>query len=159
MKILVAFYSKSDNTKSMAQALKDAFESNSHEVKFLELIPKNSGNSKELLKLGKFEFEEEIFDVSEFDLIVIGTPVANFSVHFVVEKYVRLLENTENKKVGLFCSSVALAGSTIKSLDSLLSTMQADVIGSLTIKSLFELDKKKIDKVKKFALELMKKSL
>ncbi len=157
MNVLIAFYSKADNAESMANALKNFFKLKNFKIKFLKLKPKKEVKVDEYSKLEKIDFEEDLVDVKSFDLIIVGTPVSNFSMHPVVEHFVRKLKNVENKKFGIFCSSVALAGKTVQKLSGILSTMGADVVSSVTVKSLFDLNEKKTEEIKKFASDLLEK--
>ena len=82
MKSAICFYSFSGNTKAVAKVLKEAL-SQKGNVDLIELKPKNG--SKNFFIQGMEGFTKKIIDIlpvrqdfSEYDLVVIGSPVWAF---------------------------------------------------------------------------------
>jgi len=158
LKILIAFYSRDgDNANTVAENLKNGFSELGHSAELFKIIPSLKATAADYAKMKSIGFENAPPGLDEFDLIILGTPVHSFSPHPVVDSFTRTLTGVENKKFAIFCTSVALAGTTVQSLSGILVTMGADVIGSLSVKSLFELNEEKLKPVKKFPALLIEK--
>jgi len=107
MKMLVAFYSRSGTTKRVAQEIVKALNADIDEV-----IDKKSrrgilgfliaGYDATRGKTTEIEFEK---DPSDYDLVIIGTPVWNGRVTPAIRTY--LLQNREKIKSAVFFSTCA----------------------------------------------------
>jgi len=152
MRILVSFYSKTDRTKTVAEEIAKALRPKNHEVVLHELAPKEVMKAAKYNKEGKgLELIEPLLDVKDFDLVFVGTPVWSFCPSPIVLSYLRQLKNTKKKKFAVFSTCSALPGTTIKRMSSILATKSAEVVDFLPVKSLFELDDKGLNEVRKFA--------
>jgi flavodoxin len=87
-KILVAYYSKTGNTKQVAEAIYEALP----ELKTIKPIA-------------------EVQETKEYDLIFVGFPVNAHSVPYKVERF--LLNIPKGKKVALFSTHGSLTGSRL----------------------------------------------
>ena len=140
----------------VALKLKQVFEKHGFSVAMEEIIPVMKLKEYEYEKLPKIELENSKLDVSGYDLIVIGSPVWSFFPSPVVTTFIRKLENTKKKNFALFCTCV-VQGNVIKRMSNLLTTKGAKIIDSLTIRSIFEVDKKKLKDAEIFAENIIQK--
>ena len=155
MKILIVYYSKTGSTEKVAETLKQEFEKNGHEIELAKISPVHELKAYQYKKNGKeLALKKVITDVKKFDLILIGTPVWNFCPTPMTLAYLRNLSNIKNKKFALFTTCTALPGTTIQRMGSILSTKGGKVIASITVRSIFPLDKKKLEAAKEFAKSL-----
>ena len=154
MKILIAYYSKTGSTEKVAEVLKQEFEKNRHNVEFVKIVPVHELKAYQYKKNGKdLALKNEAVNVKKFDLILVGTPVWNFCPTPMVLSYLRNLINAKGKKFALFATCTALPGTTIQRMSSILSK-GGKVIASITIRSIFPLDKKQLEAAKEFARQL-----
>ncbi len=150
--VLIAYYSKTGSTEKVALALQEILLSKNNSVKLVKITPKQNLKAFEYKKIGKdLPLKDAPFDVKKFDLILVGTPVWSFCPTPIIQSYLRSLKNAQGKSFALFATCTALPGTTIQRMGSIISTKGGKVLASLTIKSVFELDRKKIEEAKKFA--------
>ena len=160
MRVLIAFQGDSGSNKKVAETLKQELEKKGWSVTLQPLLPKKElkwfRHIKEYRKKKRIELKDAILDVKNFDLIFVGTPVWTYQPTPVVSTYLRSLKNTKAKRFALFATCVGFPGTTIKRMSSILSTKAARVEGSFIIRSIFELDEKKLVTAREFARELGK---
>ena len=89
MKPCVLYFSRTGNTKRMAEAISEATRAPSFDMTSCEPSV-----------------------VKNFDLLIIGTPVEGFNPAKEVKAFVENLPNTESKKAIMFCTYVLLKGRT-----------------------------------------------
>lgn len=155
MKILIAYYSKTGSTEKVAEMLKQEFEEKGHKAELARIVPVHELKAYQYKKNGKeLALKNAVTDVKKFDLILVGTPVWNFCPTPMALSYLRNLINTSGKKFALFATCTALPGTTIQRMGSILSTKGGKIIASITIRSIFPLDKKKLEAAKEFAKQL-----
>jgi flavodoxin len=158
MNIAIAFHSKTGSTEKTALAIKGQLEKKGHSVTFLKLVPERDLKAYQYRKNGKeLKLKKVVSDVKKFDLVVVGTPIWGFSPTPIVLSYLRSLKNTSGKRFALFATCTALPGTSIQRMGSILTTKGARVLNSLTIKSIFPLDEKKLAEAKRFADSLEEK--
>ncbi len=158
MRILIAYHSKTGTTEKVAFALQKALEKK-HEVKVARISPEEELKAYQYKKNGKdLRLKDPVLDVKGFDLVIVGTPVWSFCPTPIVLSYLRSLRNAKGKRFALFATCTALPGTTIHRMASILSTKSANVLESLTIRSVFELDEAKLEEARHFA-ERVQKSL
>ena len=156
MKILIAFYSRTGNTEAAAGTMAEALRGSGNEVKVLRIKPKKEMKARQYDKNGKkVELATKSVDLKPYDLVLVGTPVWNFSPTPIVTAYLRNQRNVKGKKFALFTTCSALSGTTMLKMSNILSTKGAKVIGSLTIKSIFALDKEKLGEAREFAKRVL----
>ncbi len=152
MKILIVYYSKTGSTEKVAETLKQEFEKNRHNVELEKIVPVHELKAYQYKKNGKeLALKKAANSVKKFDLVLIGTPVWNFCPTPIVLAYLRNLLNIKDKKFALFITCTALPGTTIQRMSSILSTKGGKIIASITVRSIFPLDEKKLETAKKFA--------
>ncbi len=157
MNVAIAFHSKTGSTEKAALVIKEQLEKNGHSVTFLRLAPEKELKAYQYKKNGKeLKLKDSISDVKKFDLIVVGTPIWSFCPTPIVLSYLRGLKNTSGKKFALFATCTALPGTSIQRMGSILTTKGARILTSLTIKSIFPLDEKKLSEARRFADSLEK---
>ena len=158
MNILIVYYSKTGSTEKVAFTLEKNLLQKG-KVTLLKISPKEKMKAYQYKKDGKdLELNEQAIDAKKFDLIVVGTPVWSFCPTPIILSYLRKIKNVDGKQFALFATCTALPGTTIQRMGSILTTRGAKVLDSLTIRSVFALDEKKLAEAKEFA-ETLKKSL
>jgi len=94
MKACVLYFSRTGNTKRLAEAISD------------------------LLKAPVFDIAtSESSVVEDFDLLILGTPVNGFKPAVEVLSYMERLPQSEGKKAILFCTYTIFKGGTFKVME------------------------------------------
>ncbi len=159
MKVLIVYYSKTGNTEAAAKAISAKLREHKHKVNLLKILPKKELKARDYKKTGnRVELKNNPVSFIDYDLVIVGTPVWNFSPSPVVLSYLRQTSKLKNKKFALFATCTAMSGSTILKMSNILSTRGAKVVESLTIKSIFALDKEKLKEAEVFAEKLSEKN-
>ena len=108
MKVCVLYFSRTGNTKRLAQAISES------------------------LKVPLFDIAtSEPSVTNEFDLVILGTPVMGFKPAIETLAFIQRLPQSEGKKAILFCTYAFAKGGTLKAMDKELSSK-----GYLTILSI-----------------------
>ncbi len=98
-RILTVYYSNGSNTKNVAQNLHSIMGGDIKEIELTENYPKNifkmSNLVRKQIKEGYLPKIEEI-DISDYDVIFVGTPIWNFSISLPVKAFLKN-NNFENK--------------------------------------------------------------
>ena len=98
-KILIVYYSNIGNTKSVAENIHSVVDGDIKEIELIEKYPNN------IFKMSKFvrkQIKEDYFpeiediDISNYDIIFVGSPIWNFSVSLPVKAFLKN-NNFENK--------------------------------------------------------------
>jgi flavodoxin len=111
MKPCVLYFSRTGNTKRMAEAISES------------------------TKAAVFNItSSESSVVEDFDLLIVGTPVEGFRPAVETMDFVERLPKTEGKKAILFCTHALWKGSTFKVLEKELSNKGYDTILSVSKK-------------------------
>jgi len=111
MKTCVLYFSRTGNTKRLAEAISD------------------------LAKAPIFDIaSSEPSVVENYDLLILGTPVEGFRPAKETVEFVERLPKTEGKKAILFCTHALWKGSTFKVLEKELSRKGYDIILSVSKK-------------------------
>ncbi|MBU4304697.1 MAG: flavodoxin family protein [Candidatus Omnitrophica bacterium] len=140
-KALIVFYSFSGNTQKVADALKQEL-SASYEVNMQRLEAVDESASffgqcvRAFMKKEAGIKEENIsFDVSGFDLVVLGTPVWAFGMAPAMRTYISKCRGISGKKVIIFSTYGSGAGKDkcVREMASLLEKKGAAKINSLLI--------------------------
>lgn len=98
-KILTVYYSNGGNTKTVAQTLNSVVGGDLKEIKLSEKYPDNIFKMSKLIrKQMKEDFlpKTENIDISDYDVIFVGSPIWNFSVSLPVKSFLKN-NNFENK--------------------------------------------------------------
>jgi flavodoxin len=113
MKICVLYFSRTGNTKRMAEAIAEAAKAPAFDIASVEPSI-----------------------VENCDLLILGTPVEGFRPAKETVAFVERLPKTEGKKAILFCTHVLWKGSTFKVLEKELSSKGYQVILSVSKKGM-----------------------
>ena len=161
MRILIAYQGNNKTNQQVAETMKKVFEEHGLDVTMQAVEPavemRLYDYLKEFRKKKGIPLKEAILDVSNYDLVVVGTPVLKFCPTPIMETYIRELKGTKSKQFVLYCTPVGFAGTTIRRMASILTTKGAKIKATLTISSIFELNEKKLALVKEFAMRLLPK--
>jgi len=149
-KALITYYSLGEAPK-IAQRLKVNFEKKHFKVIIKKIELKEEMEiKKQFKKEKKLELTSIIKSASQYDVIVIGTPIVSFTSMPAVNAFIRSLPKIDNKKVIIYATGIGLPGRAIKKMSSLLSMKGAKVIGSKVFSSVFEFDERKLKEVDVF---------
>jgi len=155
MRVLVSFYSKTGRTKRVAEELARGF-GERHEVVVHEIIPEQELKAARYPKNGKdIGLVKPLLEVGKFDLVLIGTPVWGFCPSPIVTSYIRQLKEVRGRNFALFSTCTALPGTTIKRMSNILAMKNAQIVESITLRGIFELDSEQMALAKKFAKKIL----
>jgi len=158
MRVLIAFQGDSGSNTKVAETLKAGLEKKGWNITLQPILPKKDlkwfHHVKEYRKMKKIALRDAVSDLKKFDLVIVGTPVWTYKPTPVITTYLRGLKSTKGKKFVLFATCVGFPGTTIKRMSSILHTKAAKVEDSFVLRSIFELDDKKLQLVKEFAESL-----
>jgi flavodoxin len=113
MKTCVLYFSRTGNTKRMAEAISESVEA-----------PVFAMTSSEPSV------------VEDFDLLIVGTPVEGFRPARKTMEFVERLPKAEGKKAILFCTCALWKGRTFKVLEKELSSKGYEIILSVSKKGM-----------------------
>jgi flavodoxin len=113
MKTCVLYFSRTGNTKRMAEAI-----SESTKAPIFNMT------------------SSEPSVVEDFDLLIVGTPVEGFRPARKTMEFVKRLPKAEGKKAILFCTCALWKGRTFKVLEKELSRKGYDIILSVSKKGM-----------------------
>lgn len=149
-KALVAYY-PSGETPRVVEKLSERLAEAGFEVtkKIIEL-EKPFRPPEQLKEEKSLVLKSGVKSLADYDAIIIGTPVFSFSPVPAVSLFIKSLPDCRGKRFVLFSTSIGLAGTTIKRMQSLLSMKGGKVIASESFSSIFEFDSKKMLEVEKF---------
>jgi flavodoxin len=105
MRICVLYFSRTGNTKRMAEAISDSTKAPAFDI----------ASSEPLV-------------VENYDLLILGTPVEGSKPAMEVLAFIERLPKAEGKKVILFCTYAMWKGSTFKVLTKELASKGYDTI-------------------------------
>ena len=155
--VLLAYYDHGE-AKKVVNKLKELFLLNQHSVEEKQILIEQNFDVKKQFKMEKdLTIKEPVLSVAKYDLIVIGTPIVSFSPVPAVNAFIRSLPKCDGKKFVLFATGIGLPGSTIKTMQSLLSMKGAVVEDSQIFSSIFPFDGKKLREVEEFYKKLSMK--
>jgi len=160
MQILIAFYSSDNACKNISLMLKKVLEEKGHNVSLIEFKPKKKLKEFEYNKLNEIDFENKSkdFDLTNYDLIFIGSSIWSYKLSKVSEQLLKSLKGIENKKFAVFCSSV-IPNNALKKMESIISTNKGIVLKSKSFYSLLGFSFSRIQEVKDFALKVLEIAL
>ena len=111
MKPCVLYFSRTGNTKRMAEAIAESTKAPAFDIA-----------------------SSEPSVVEDFDMLIVGTPVEGFRPAKETTDFVERLPKTEGKKAILFCTHALWKGSTFKVLEKELSRKGYDIVLSVSKK-------------------------
>jgi flavodoxin len=106
MKSIIVYYSYSGNTKKVAGVLSESL-AKQNEVEIIELTALDESDNffsqcARAFRRKKAKIEPVNFDLTQFDLICLGTPVWAFAPAPAVNTFLKQCTGAENKQVMLF---------------------------------------------------------
>lgn len=97
MKIGIIVYSRTENTLSVAERLKESYLNAGHTVNFERIAAENEDpSSKSEIRL------TYIPDTSAYDCVIFGAPVQGFALSPIMKAYLSQLMNLNGKKIACF---------------------------------------------------------
>ncbi|MBK5113594.1 MAG: flavodoxin [Candidatus Heimdallarchaeota archaeon] len=124
VKSLVIYYSKTGNTKLMAESIASEVNADLFEIQRQKDI-KSSGfmlyfrGGFESMTRKNIRLEKTEIDLEKYDLIFLGTPVWAWRLNPVVRSFLKKVK-IENKKIGLFASCAGSAEGVLADLKDIL---------------------------------------
>lgn len=155
-KVLIAYFPFGETAKVAERFGKLLLEKGiTSEIYLIE--NKDSLILKQQFKKGKeLELKKVLPDLSEYDFIIVGTPVVSFSSAPIVNHFFKTININENAKFILYATGIGLPGTTIKKMTSLLSMKKAQIIDSQVFSSIFPFDSRKLKEVDSFFEKIIK---
>lgn len=106
MKIGIVYYSRTGNTKKVAELLKDNFENNKSQVDLIEIIHEKKLGFFKAGRAGMKQTELPIknndFDLSKYDSVIVGMPIWAFNPSPYFRSYFNNIKNLNGMKAGIF---------------------------------------------------------
>lgn len=156
-KALLLFYSRTGKTRMVMGALKEAL-GDRYDVDLVEVRPKVKigffkGGS--MAKKGEtVEVEELNVNPSDYDLIVLGTPVWNGCPTPPINTAMGIFRDLSGCRVALVVTCAFSAGATVNIMTEKVRSKKGEVAGSLVVKTMFGVRRKALEKVKEFSRSL-----
>jgi len=151
MKSLVAYYSRTGNTKTLAEAIADTLNADIEPI-IADTTGKGMGR---LVLQALFNVQAEIGqttkDPSSYDVVVVGTPVWSYTMSTPVRTYLAKNKSTF-KSVAFFCTYGGTGGE--RALKSMESFCGKTSVGMLDIVEKELKSGEYVEKVKRFATKL-----
>ncbi|MBK5113932.1 MAG: flavodoxin family protein [Candidatus Heimdallarchaeota archaeon] len=160
MKVIVVYYSKTGNTKSIAEIIAEKSKAKIIPINLFE--KKGRGTEEERLKEAEL-FQLALDESENADLLFIGTST---SFKQAQSKIRRFTKSVNAKNIGLFCTFTKDVGITLTELEEILSENNITIIGMQEFgglktgqfKELVDEERKKyIKKAEKFAKQCLEK--
>ncbi|MHA1743012.1 MAG: flavodoxin family protein [Candidatus Heimdallarchaeota archaeon] len=161
MRTLTIYYSKTGNTKLVAETIAKEIKSEllaikpKKEIKSTGFLLYFRGGFQSITKR-KIEIEEPKIDINNFDLIFLGTPVWAWNLNPVVRSFLETIP-IKNKKICLFCCCASSGKGVLKDLEQILEGNE--ILGKREfIEPLKNDTEKAISDAKKWAKEMKRKA-
>lgn len=160
MKIVIVYYSKTGNTKSIAEIIAEKSKAKIIPINLLE--KKGRGTEEERLKEAEL-FEQALNESENADLLFIGTSTCFKQAQSKIRRFAK---SVKAKKACLFCTFTKEVGITLTELEEILRENDITVIGTQEFgglktgqfKELVDEERKKyIEKAEKFAKQCIEK--
>jgi len=139
MKVALVFYSFTGNTKRAVLFLRDIFKSKNRECNLIELKPLKETTAffKQcweafLKRKPELISNREEYDLGEYNLIIIASPVWAFAISPAMRSYLKKVEGLDNKKVACFLTFGSGTGAdrALREIENILRKKRAEVIFS-----------------------------
>jgi flavodoxin len=158
LKILVIYYSKTSNTKSISEIIAKTSKAKLLPINLLE--KKGRGTEEERQKEAEL-FKQALKESQVADLVFIGTST---SFKQAQSKIKRFAKNVETKAAALFCTFTKDVGITLTELEEILTEKKIRVVGmqefgGLKTGQFTELTSEEREKYQRKAEEFAKKSV
>lgn len=126
MKAIVIYYSKTGNTKKIADTISQAIDAKSYALNII----KKGRKTKEEKELEKKYFNQALDECKLADFVFIGTPTKFRKPHPII---IDFIECIEVKKVAVFCTYYGMLGATFYDLEARLLQKDIEIIDKLKI--------------------------
>lgn len=126
MKTKVVYYSKTGNTKKIAETISQAIDA---EPIALNII-KRGRKTKEEKELEQQYFNRAIKECKSADFVFIGTPTEFRKPH---PEIMNFIDSVEAKRVAVFCTYYGMLGATFYDLEARLLQKNIEITGELKI--------------------------
>ena len=126
MKTTVVYYSKTGNTKIIADSIAKALGCDSIAINLI----KSGRKTKQEIDEEKQILKNAIEQCNQSDLVFIGTPTEFRKPH---SKIVDLINNLTIKRVAIFCTYYGMLGATFYDLEALLLQKDISIINRLNV--------------------------
>jgi flavodoxin len=130
MKATIVYFSKSGNTRGVAEAMAGELAAPSLSVNMME---KKGRGTKEERDREKELFSEALEASRGADLVLIGTPT---SFQQAKSQILRFTRQVEARSVGLFCTHQNKLGTTLTDLEEILQERGIELAGSMAFENL-----------------------
>ncbi len=140
---LVVYYSKSGNTKGIAEIIASIMQTKSLSI---NLITKKGRGTKFEQEKEKILFNDALEASKKADIVIIGTPTYYQKASSMIARFIN---EVETKNVGLFCTYLKKVGITISGIEANLKKRGINVISSLKLEGLNRGKFEKLDKSSK----------
>ena len=127
MKITVVYYSKTGNTKTIADTIAEVLGCDSLAINLM----KHGRKTKQELDTEKKLFQEAVNKCNKSDLVFIGTPTEFRKPH---SKIIALINNLTINKVAVFSTCYGMPGATFYDLESILLQKNISIINRLNFR-------------------------
>ncbi len=155
-KVLIAYFPFGETPKVAERFGKLFLEKGINSETYI-IEDKNLFNLKQQFKKEKqLELKKPFPNLSEYSLIIVGTPVASFSSAPIVNHFLKTANVEESTRVILYATGIGLPGTTIKKMKSLLSMKNVQVLDSQVFSSIFPFDSRKLQEVNVFFEKVIK---
>ena len=161
MKKLVVFYSLDGNTKFIAEKIAEEISAEILELKPEKEIPKiepfkHLWGGKQVINKETPKLREYHFNLSDYDILIIGTPVWSFNFSPPIRTFLK--ENKiKNKKIIIYCTSKGLKGETLENLKKELKGNE--IIAEIEFRNVLKNQEENIKKLKDFITTLKERNL
>jgi flavodoxin len=126
LNITVVYYSKTGNTKAIADNIARVLGCDSIAINLI----KQGRKTKQEIDQDKQLFENAIKKCNQSDLVFIGTPTEFRKPH---SRIVDLINNLTTKKATIFCTYYGMLGATFYDLEALLLQKNISIINKLSV--------------------------
>jgi flavodoxin len=161
LKALVIYYSKTGNTKLMAENMAQKLNADILALKPQKEIKSDGfmlffrGGFQSMTKR-KIKLESIETDFADYDLIILGTPVWAWRLNPVVRSFLKTAK-FKNKKFGLFCCCAGTSKNILAEMREILQ--ENEILGETEfIEPIKNETEKEIERAKQWAQEILKKA-
>lgn len=127
MESIVVYYSKSGNTKSIAENIASKLDAKALPI---NLITKKGRGTKVEQEKEKSLFDEALNACREANFVIIGTPTNYGKACSMITRFAKEMET---KNVGIFCTCMKKSGTTISGLEKIIKDKDINILGTLKI--------------------------
>ena len=127
MRSIVVYYSKTGNTKAIAEIIAKGLECDVYSV---NLIGKKGRGTKDERDIEKELYSTALLHSVGCDLVIVGTPTGFQKAKSMIQRYVR---DVQADAVALFCTYNNKIGTTLTDLENTLTEREIEVIHTFSL--------------------------